>query len=228
MDYTCHARVTLPERAAGEYSRSRPGYRTTDCIFVTNRGPVEHYLDASGRPQTRRGAGGVVSGLLCAVQGRRVTWISLAMSEADRAAARRWGGEVSAVPEDRRNIAARLVSIPVEMFHSHYDGFSNRVLWFLQHGMRDKLAHQAHAAELRLCWEQGYVPANAAAADAVVAELQAVGEGVPVIFHDYHLYLAPGMVRARLPHAHLQHFTHIPWPEVGVWRRLPPEMARRI
>jgi trehalose 6-phosphate synthase len=36
------------------------------------------------------------------------------------------------------------------------------------------------------------------------------------------------MVRERVPRARLLHFVHIPWPRVGIWRRLPPEIARRI
>src|SRR5262249_25114596 len=232
MDYAYRTCLTLPAEALGGLNgtraRKRTLQRTADCIFVTNRGPVEHSFDASGQPQARRGAGGVVSGLLCAAQGRRVTWISLAMNEADRSAARQWGGDVFAMPGGMAGVAARLIPIPPATFRSHYAGFSNRVLWFLQHGMRTGLEHQAHADELRVCWEQGYIPANTTIANAVMAELQAVGEDVPVMFHDYHLYLAPAMVRAHLPHARLQHFIHIPWPEIGDWRRLAPDMARSI
>ncbi|MBF6592601.1 MAG: hypothetical protein IVW57_18995, partial [Ktedonobacterales bacterium] len=53
-------------------------------LFVTNRGPIEHLVGPDGRPVARRGAGGVVSGLLCAARERPVSWISVAMTDTDR------------------------------------------------------------------------------------------------------------------------------------------------
>ena len=43
-----------------------------------------------------------------------------------------------------------------------------------------------------------------------------------VFFHDYHLYLAPRMVRELRPEARLAHFVHIPWPVD--WTTLPREL----
>src|SRR5262249_37764675 len=102
MDYafhtrSAHTRFAVPgeiqDRFDSTASNTRMQRRMADCIFVTNRGPVEYHADSTGQPQARRGAGGVVSGLLCAAQERRVLWISLAMSDADRAAARQWKDE---------------------------------------------------------------------------------------------------------------------------------------
>jgi trehalose 6-phosphate synthase len=64
------------------------------------------------------------------------------------------------------------------------------------------------------------VSVNAGFADAVVEELEAQPDAA-VCFHDYHLYLAPRLVRARRPEAALSHFVHIPWPEPDYWRVLP-------
>ena len=41
------------------------------------------------------------------------------------------------------------------------------------------------------------------------------------MFHDYHLYTAPGIVREAKPDAFLHHFVHIPWPHPDAWRILP-------
>jgi trehalose 6-phosphate synthase len=49
-----------------------------------------------------------------------------------------------------------------------------------------------------------------------------------VFFHDYHLYLAPELVRAARPDARLAHFVHIPWPETDYWHVLPREIRRAI
>ncbi len=45
---------------------------------------------------------------------------------------------------------------------------------------------------------------------------------------DYHLYLAAALVRQRLPHALIQQFIHIPWPDKDYWRFLPARMRREI
>jgi trehalose 6-phosphate synthase len=47
-----------------------------------------------------------------------------------------------------------------------------------------------------------------------------------VLFQDYHLYLAPGYVRAARPNAKLAHFVHIPWPVD--WTILPATMRRAV
>ncbi len=51
---------------------------------------------------------------------------------------------------------------------------------------------------------------NAAFADAVIEELD-LRPGAAVYLHDYHLYVAPRLVRRQRPHALLAHFVHIPW-----------------
>lgn len=198
----------------------------SDVVFVTNRGPLEHHFGPGGQPQAQRGAGGVVSGLLCAAEGRRVTWVSLAMTDADRAAAQRSDLQGGTPAAGLERVTSKLVDVAPEVFRAHYDGFSNRVLWFLQHGLDSAI--ERDAGRLWTWWNTGYVPANAAVAEAV-ADDRAVAEGrAPVVFHDYHLYLAPALVRQRLPRARLAHFIHIPWPEPQAWERIPLPMARRI
>jgi trehalose 6-phosphate synthase len=49
-----------------------------------------------------------------------------------------------------------------------------------------------------------------------------------VFVHDYHLYLAPRIVRERVPDALLAHFVHIPWPQPDYWHVLPRAMRRAI
>ncbi len=49
-----------------------------------------------------------------------------------------------------------------------------------------------------------------------------------MFFHDYHLYVAPALVRERCPGAALAHFIHIPWVEAGDWSVLPAPIVRAI
>lgn len=195
-------------------------------IFVTNRGPIEHGFGPDGTPQAERGAGGVVSGLLCAASGRAVSWISLAMTDADRAIATQLEGGALESPAGLDTLTSRLVPVPEQAYHRHYDGISNRVLWFAQHGLRH--AHPASLAVMRRDWETGYVPVNRALADAVVAELGVRGATTPVLIHDYHLYLAPAIVRESVPRARLLHFIHIPWPAPDAWVGMPLDLLRAV
>jgi trehalose 6-phosphate synthase len=49
-----------------------------------------------------------------------------------------------------------------------------------------------------------------------------------VLFQDYHLYLAPGIVREQAPWTRLAHFVHIPWPEPRYWELLPETLTQAI
>ena len=48
------------------------------------------------------------------------------------------------------------------------------------------------------------------------------------MLHDYHLYTAPGMIRAQRPDAFLHHFVHIPWAQPDAWRILPGRIREAI
>jgi trehalose 6-phosphate synthase len=211
--------------------------RTADLpdrlIVVSNRGPVEHGFGADGVPIGRRGAGGVVSGLLCALGERPATWISLAMTDADRAVAamrrpvRAPGERTRLDPRPDVPLDLRLVDVPADRYRRYYEGISNRVLWFAQHYLLYPTSGQISSARTQRDWRDGYCAVNDAVAEAVLAELRA-HPGAPVLFQDYHLYLAPERVRARRPDAQLASFVHIPWPEARYWDLLPDEMTRAI
>lgn len=199
-------------------------------IVVSNRGPLEYGFTRDGVPQARQGAGGVVSALLCAVRHHPVTWIALAMSDADRAVARAGHDMDSPMVSDPDlpRMDVRLVDIPPETYSRHYLGISNRILWFTQHYLLEPATSNAFSRRVSADWQRGYVAANRAVATAVLETLRTRGEHTPVLFQDYHLYLAPEMVRAACPTARLAHFVHIPWPEARYWDMLPHYIARSI
>lgn len=199
-----------------------------NLILVSNRGPIEFTSGPDGVPQAIRGAGGVVSGLLSAIGQRPVTWIALAMNDADRAMARARGKATIQGSDDLENIALRLVDVPHSTYTRYYDGISNRILWFAQHYLLQPTDAKQFSQRTHKDWEQGYSAVNEAVADAVLAELDAQGTATPVLFQDYHLYLVPERVRAARPDARLAHFVHIPWPESRYWEMLPESMTRAI
>jgi len=49
-----------------------------------------------------------------------------------------------------------------------------------------------------------------------------------VMVHDYHLYLAPLLIRQRHPEVVMQQFIHVPWPDVRCWQFLPSTIVGDI
>jgi trehalose 6-phosphate synthase len=48
------------------------------------------------------------------------------------------------------------------------------------------------------------------------------------MLHDYHLYVAPKMIRQERPDLFLHHFVHIPWTQPDAWRVLPRRVREEI
>jgi trehalose 6-phosphate synthase len=196
-------------------------------IVVSNRGPLS-YRREHGRRVARRGGGGLVTALRSLLAEHDVTWIASAMTEEDRAVVAEAGGE--ALDETSREGAPyrlRLVAHDESAYDWYYNVVSNPMLWFVQHYLWNLVYDPSIDRGLHHAWEEGYVPVNAAFADAVLDELEAEPDSA-VFFHDYHLYLAPRMVRERRPETPLVHFVHIPWPQPDYWGVLPPPIRRSI
>jgi trehalose 6-phosphate synthase len=186
------------------------------------------YRREHGERVPRRGGGGLVTALRSLVVEHDVTWIASAMTAEDRALAEEAGGE--AVQERSREGAPyrlRLVAHNQSAYDWFYNVVANPMLWFLQHYLWNLVYDPSIDPGLHHAWDEGYVPVNAAFADAVLAELDVEPDSA-VFFHDYHLYLAPRMVRERRPETPLVHFVHIPWPQSDYWRVLPPPIRRAI
>jgi len=151
-----------------------------------------------------------------------VTWVASAMTDEERTIA-------AAGPLVERTIDAefrlRLVAHDPAAYRSFYDVIANPALWFVQHDlwglMRDP------EADLLGPWHDGYVAVNAGFARAVVEELEHTPDAA-VLFQDYHLYVAPALVRKRRAAARLGHFVHIPWVGADGWAVLPPAIARSV
>ena len=192
-------------------------------IVVSNRGPVGYELDASGTRVARRGAGGLVTALSPLVSALDVTWIASALSAEDRARAA--GGSFEERAADGSSYRFRLVAHQPDAYHLFYNVVANPTLWLVQHGLWS-LKHDPGVG-LEAAWIAGYDVVNRAFADAVCDELAHEPEAA-VFFHDYHLYLAPRLVRERCPEALLAHFTHIPWVGPDEWSVLPEVIVRAI
>jgi trehalose 6-phosphate synthase len=192
-------------------------------IVVSNRGPVTYSRDSAGERTARRGGGGLVTALGTLASQHDVTWIASAMTPEDRAVAVDAGD--AAFEERTRDgspFRLRLVAHDSAVYDRYYNVVANPTLWFLQHSLWGLANEPDVDASLHAAWAD-YETVNAGFADAVCAEVEHEPDAA-VFFHDYHLYLAPGLVRDRAPDAALTHFVHIPWPQPDAWRVLPDSM----
>ncbi len=197
-------------------------------FLASNRGPVEHQMGPDGRPEARRGSGGVVTAFSALTQSAEFTWVASAMGEGDRLVSHNGQapGFKSPLPEHKINL--RYVVTPRRVYHKYYNVLCNPLLWFLQHYMWNPPYNPNVDANIHDAWETGYIPVNQAFARAIVEECSE-DSGAPVVMgHDYHLYLLPEFVRSELPKAVIQHFIHIPWPSPRYWQMIPAYMVQRI
>jgi trehalose 6-phosphate synthase len=153
------------------------------------------------------------------VQYHDVTWLASAITEEDRAVARETFAETAA---DGSPYKLRLVAHDRQAYDWYYNVVANPMLWFVQHSLWELPYSPKIDAAFHRAWAEGYVAVNASFAAAVDAELERTPDAA-VFFHDYHLYLAPRMVRERRPDAALMHFVHIPWPQPDYWSVFPKE-----
>jgi trehalose 6-phosphate synthase len=198
-------------------------------IVVSNRGPVSFSRDEEGRRIVRRGGGGLVTALRSLVLHHDVTWIASAITGEDRAVAAEGGGApLEEAAHGGVTYRLRLVQHDPAAFEAFYTIVANPTLWFLQHYLFDLPYAPALDSHFLASWRDGYLAVNEGFATAVLAELEGGPPEVTVFFHDYHLYLAPRLVRDRSPDAQLAHFVHIPWPQPDYWRILPPDVRTAI
>jgi trehalose 6-phosphate synthase len=186
-------------------------------IVVSNRGPVSFGRDAAGKRTAKRGGGGLVTALSSLVRYQDVTWIASAISDEDRALA---GETIDETARDGSPYRLHFVAHEEHAYDWFYNVVANPMLWFIHHSLWELAYTPKVDRAFYLAWEDGYVTVNASFASAVVAELERSPDAA-VFFHDYHLYLAPRMVREQRSDATLMHFVHVPWPQPDGWSVLP-------
>jgi trehalose 6-phosphate synthase len=197
-------------------------------LVIANRGPVSYARSASGERVSLRGGGGLVTALRSLVAHHDVTWIASAMSDEDKAVATEHDGAAfEETARDGSPYRIKLVAHDPVAYDRYYNVVANPTLWFLQHYMWGLPEAPDLDIALHTAWFDGYAPVNAAFAAAAVAELERDPD-TAVFLHDYHLYLAPKLIRERRPDAVLSHFIHIPWPQSDYWHVLPEHLRRAV
>jgi trehalose 6-phosphate synthase/phosphatase len=180
---------------------------------VSNREPYEHTLDErQGEIQVRRPAGGLTSALDPLMQAVGGVWIAWGSGDADADVVDE--RDRVRVPPESGSYTLRRIWLDQRDLHHFYFGYSNQFLWPLCH-LRPALTR------VRRRYFERYRQVNQRFA--AVAEEEArqgkggIERGV-VWFQDYHLALAPAMLRARAPELSIAHFWHIPFPPLELFR----------
>ncbi len=189
-------------------------------IVVSNRGPVTFQADGS----ERRSSGGLATALRSLLHYHDVTWIASATSEEDRARA---GTTLDQGAEDGSPYRLHLIAHGEQAYDWYYNVVANPMLWFIQHSLWELAYTPKVDRAFHTAWRDGYAAVNAGFAASVLTELERDPD-TAVFFHDYHLYLAPRLVREERPDATLMHFVHVPWPQPDYWSVLPRAMRCAI
>ncbi|HET7510374.1 MAG TPA: trehalose-6-phosphate synthase [Solirubrobacterales bacterium] len=199
---------------------------SSPLIIVSNRGPLQFDRDENGERTVRRGGGGLVTALSGLVSHRDALWIASAMTDEDVAASAEQGGLIEQELDGIDYRVCLVGSDPVA-YDRFYNVIANPILWFIQHYLWD-LSNAPDIRQQELdAWDFGYQTVNQDIARAVLSQIE--GREQPlVMLHDYHLYTAPGMIRAERPDVFLHHFVHIPWSQPDSWRILPTRIRSAI
>jgi len=197
-------------------------------IVVANRGPATYERDERGERTAKRGGGGLVTALRGLLAHHDVTWVASAMTDEDRVVASENEGQAFAeTSREGARLRLRLIAHDPAAYDAYYNVVANPTLWFIQHYLWDLKSAPSFDDAFRRAWLDGYVAVNAAFASAVIDELDREPTA-SVFFHDYHLYVAPRLVRRARPAARMQHFVHVPWPQPDYWHVLPAPIRREL
>ncbi|MFG2815649.1 trehalose-6-phosphate synthase [Streptomyces sp. NPDC048410] len=194
-----------------------------EVLVASNRGPVSYTVGPDGELGSRRGGGGLVSGLSAIGPDTDAVWVCAALGDGDREAVRRADGGLLPA-EDTGGQRVRMLDIDADVYADAYNGIANSALWFVHHMMYQTPLEPVFDAEFRRQWD-AYRAYNQAFAEALAEE---AGQGAAVLIQDYHLALAPRMLRKLRPDLRIGHFSHTPWAPPDYFRVLPDDIAAEL
>ncbi|MEE1755656.1 alpha,alpha-trehalose-phosphate synthase (UDP-forming) [Streptomyces sp. SP18CS02] len=195
-------------------SEERHEHEAARILVASNRGPVSYVPREDGTLDARRGGGGLVSGLSAIGPDAGALWVCAALGDGDR----------QAVRDGIAEPGVRMLDIDAGVHADAYNGIANSVLWFVHHMLYQTPLEPVFDAEFRRQWG-AYRTYNRAFAEALAAE---AAPGAAVLIQDYHLALAPGMLRELRPDLRIGHFSHTPWAPADYFRMLPDDIAEEL
>jgi alpha,alpha-trehalose-phosphate synthase [UDP-forming] len=193
----------------------RDAFAKERLIVVSNREPYEHrWGDDVGEVRIKRPAGGLTSALDPLLQAVGGIWIAWGSGDADAAVVDE--EDRIRVPPEAPRYTLRRLWLDQHDVNRYYLGYSNQFLWPLCH-------YRPALTRVRARYWERYRRVNRRFAEAVLDEARS--QSSAVWLQDYHLALAPALIRARRPDLSLAHFWHIPWPPVEIFEVTPQASA---
>jgi trehalose 6-phosphate synthase len=196
-------------------------------IVAANRGPVTFERGEDGELAPRRGAGGLVTALIGALQEARGLWVAAAMTDPDR--------QVAAQSADGRidmqsyggSYRLRFLDIPEETFDGYYNGISNGILWFAHHYLWDTPRRPTFDDGTERAWND-YVAVNRMFAQALAEEGDRMAAEPVYLVQDYHLAMVPRLLREIRPQSLIAHFSHTAMAGLTYLRTLPGRVREGV
>lgn len=170
-------------------------------VIMANREPYIHEKAKDGSVAVLHPASGLVSALEPVMRACSGVWVAHGSGSADKSVSDKRGRVLVPPGEDLYTI--RRVWLSAEEERGYYYGFANEGLWPLCH-----IAHTRPAFRSQ-DWNH-YVEVNKKFAEAACDEVES--DDPIILVQDYHLALAPKLIRERLPKATILTFWHCPWP----------------
>jgi trehalose 6-phosphate synthase/phosphatase len=193
---------TTEEQAATMQKLPGAVDRVGRLLVMSNRAPVE-VVTEHGHERVEPTVGGVGSTFLRLLEKFGGLWIA-------------WSGGSGApkrtmLPPSNPRFAMSLLRLSEKDVSNYYYGMCNRGLWPLMHFMT--LNCRFDAPQWRSYCQVNQIFANAAESEAASYD--------SVWVQDFHLALAPGLMRERRPDLPIGMFWHVPWPPEQVFRVFP-------
>jgi len=196
-----------------------------ELLVASNRGPLALAAGEHGHEEVRRGGGGLVSGMRSALASVDGLWVCAALNERERAAAKRApDGHLAELGLDTGGLQVRMLPIDASTFVRAYNGIANSAIWFVNHLLYDTPNKPVFDRNWRRQWV-AYERYNGWFADALAEE---AAEGATVMVQDYHLNLAPALLRLKRPDLRIGHFTHTPWAPTDYFTLLPDDVGKAV
>jgi trehalose 6-phosphate synthase len=108
-------------------------------------------------------------------------------------------------------------------YRRYYREFSNRILWFLHHGIGEGPSNRLGGREVN-AWIS-YTDVNRRFAEALAEE---AADGTTTLPQDYQLALVPSGLRTLRPDVRICQYWHIPFATPKEYRRLPEAWGRQL
>ena len=196
-------------------------------VVASNRGPLYFTQDRSSELTPKRD-NSRASETFDSLSGVPVTWISGAVSSADRKAMEKLSPDGSPIRSDAipAGWQVKLVAPPRRVHHKFYNVICNPLLWFLLHRSWSPTFTPTIGVQEHDAWNRGYRAVNQMFADEV--SVAADHDSIALVSRDYQLMLVPGMVRESHPNSAIYHSFETPWPWPSDLEILPSEWRTQV